>query len=204
MSFITAPNKVLGGTYYVVEIYRITLVGYNHEYDCVYTRNIVNYNHGCNFVDTVVIKLATLNLWVLYKQGDHLVNCSYPIYDFCLWCGEDKEIFLTFSHTDSEGNRQPMVLDNCRFEMTLVLKRSREVFDRLTSETGRLVTGVLEDGVFTASSKDATVLQVRFPHDVTIQFDEVEALYELFKIDPAGKWEMLLAGEVAIHGGGYV
>ena len=132
------------------------------------------------------------------------MNCSYPIYDFCLWCGEDKEILLTFSHIDSEGNRQPMVLDNCRFEMTLALKRPREVFDRLTSETGRLVAGVLEDGVFTASSKGATVLQVRFPHDVTIQFDEVEALYELFKIDPAGKWEMLLAGEVAIHGGGYV
>ena len=124
------------------------------------------------------------------------MNCSYPIYDFCLWCGEDKELFLTFSYIDSEGTRQPMVLDNCRFEMTLIFKRSREVLDRLTSEAGRLVPGVLEDGVFTESSKDATVLQVLFPHDVTMQFDETEAFYELFKIDSANKWEMLLAGKL--------
>lgn len=132
------------------------------------------------------------------------MNCPYPTYDFCLWRGEDKELFFAFSYTDENGTRQPMMLDGCRFEMTLGLKHPKKVLDRLTSESGRLVPGVLEDGVFTFANKGATALQVLFPHKVTAPLKEADAVYELFKIDPEGRREMLLAGKVAIHGGGYV
>ena len=130
--------------------------------------------------------------------------CPYPTYDFCLWRGEDKELFFAFSYTQDDGAKLPMELDGCRFEMTLALKHTRKVLDRLTSEAGRLVPGVLEDGVFTASSTGATVLQALFPHEVTAQMEEADAVYELFRIDPEGKREMLLAGKVTMHGGGYV
>ena len=57
VSFIAIPNSVLGeGTYYVVEIYRDTLVGAHHEYDCIYTGNIVIPDHDCNLADIAVIE----------------------------------------------------------------------------------------------------------------------------------------------------
>lgn len=57
VSFIAIPNSVLGeDTYYVVEIYRDTLVGAHHEYDCIYTGNIVIPDHDCNLADIAVIE----------------------------------------------------------------------------------------------------------------------------------------------------
>lgn len=132
------------------------------------------------------------------------MNCPYPTYDFCLWRGEDKELFFAFSYTDNDGNRQPMVLDGSRFTMTLSLKHTKKVLDRLTSEAGRLVPGVLEGGEFTATSTGATALKVIFPHEATAQMKEQDAVYELFKIDPEGKREMLLSGKASVHGVGHV
>ena len=131
------------------------------------------------------------------------MNCPYPTYDFCLWRGEDKELFFAFSYTDNDGNRQPMALDGSRFTMTLSLKHTKKVLDRLTSEAGRLVPGVLDGGEFRPASEGATALQVLFPHEVTAALDEADAVYELFKIDPEGKREMLLSGKASVHGGGY-
>ena len=43
------------------------------------------------------------------------MNCPYPNYDFCLWRGEDKEFFFSFSYQDENGTKIPMVLDGCTF-----------------------------------------------------------------------------------------
>jgi hypothetical protein len=132
------------------------------------------------------------------------VSCSYPIYDFCLWRGEDKELFFSFSYTEQDGTTTSMKLDNCRFEMLLTVQNSQKVIDSLTSESGRLVPGIIEDGGFSASDINATVLQVLFPHEITAQLWALNVVYELFKIDSANKREMLLAGTIDVHGGGYV
>jgi hypothetical protein len=121
-----------------------------------------------------------------------------------LWRGEDKELFFSFSYTEQDGTTTSMKLDNCRFEMLLTVQNSQKVIDSLTSESGRLVPGIIEDGVFSASSINATVLQVLFPHEITAQLWALNVVYELFKIDPADKREMLLADKVNVHGGGYV
>lgn len=56
-SFLAIPNSILGeDTYYVVEIYRDTLVGAHHEYDLIHTSNIVIPDHDCNLADIAVVE----------------------------------------------------------------------------------------------------------------------------------------------------
>lgn len=129
------------------------------------------------------------------------MNCPYPSYDFCLWRGEDKEFFFSFSYEDENGAKLPMELDGCTFVMTLGLKYSKQDIDKLSTENGRLVAGVLEGGEFSPASEKATVLRVVFPHDATQKMPEGEAQFDLIKIDPEGRREVLLAGKVTVHGG---
>ena len=57
VSFIAIPNSILGeDTYYVVEIYRDTLVGAHHEYDIIHTSNIVIPDHDCNLADITIVE----------------------------------------------------------------------------------------------------------------------------------------------------
>ena len=56
-SFLAIPNSILGeDTYYVVEIYRDTLVGAHHEYDLIHTSNIVIPDHDCNLADIAIVE----------------------------------------------------------------------------------------------------------------------------------------------------
>ena len=128
------------------------------------------------------------------------MNCPYPTYDFCLWRGEDKELFFAFSYEDG-GAKVPMMLDGCTFLMTLGLKFTKKTVDKLTSENGRLTAGVLENGEFSPASQNATVLRAVFPHEATRTMPEGEAEFDLIKIDSAGRREVLLAGKVTVHGG---
>ncbi len=57
VSFLVIPNSLLGeDTYYVVEIYRTTLVGAHHEYDLLLTSNVVVPDHDCNLADITVLE----------------------------------------------------------------------------------------------------------------------------------------------------
>lgn len=127
--------------------------------------------------------------------------CNYPKYDFCLYKGEDKELFFTFSYQSDDGGTIPMKLDGCSFEMTIALKASKQKIDKLTSDNGRLVTGVIDEGVFTPTSSNSLVLRANFPHEVTEKFSESKAEFDLLKIDPTGCREVLLTGNITIHGG---
>lgn len=128
------------------------------------------------------------------------MNCPYPTYDFCLWRGEDKELFFAFSYDDG-GQKLPMIMDGCSFLMTLGLKYTKKDIDRLSTENGRLVPGVLEGGEFRPASEGANVLRAVFPHDATQAMPEGDAQFDLIKIDPEDRREVLLAGKVTVHGG---
>lgn len=57
VSFLAIPNSILGeDTYYVVEIYRTTLVGAHHEYDLLLTSNVVIPDHDCNLADITILE----------------------------------------------------------------------------------------------------------------------------------------------------
>ena len=127
--------------------------------------------------------------------------CPYPSYDFCLWRGEDKELFFAFSYTQEDGAKLSMELDGCRFLMTIGLKFTKKDIDQLSTENGRLVAGVLEGGEFSPANLKATVLRAVFPHEATQRMPEGEAQFDLIKIDPEGRREVLLAGKVTVHGG---
>ena len=129
------------------------------------------------------------------------MTCSYPTYDFCIWRGEDKEFFFSFSYKDSEGDKTPLVLDEYTFSMTVGLAYPKKEFDKLTTQNGRLVSGVLEDGIFTPSKNGSNVLCATFTHEATRKIPEGDAAYSLIKIDKEGKREIMLTGKVTVHGG---
>lgn len=128
-------------------------------------------------------------------------SCSYPTYDFCVWRGEDKEIFFSFKYTDDSNAKTPLILDRLDFSMTVGKKYPKKEFDRLTTQNGRLVAGVLDGGEFLHVDKDATVLRATFTHEATWKYPEGEVQYELIKIDPEGKREAMLSGKIEVHGG---
>jgi hypothetical protein len=127
--------------------------------------------------------------------------CSYPKYDFCLYKGEDKELFFTFSYQSDDGSTVPMKLDGCTFEMSIALKASKQKIDKLTSDNGRLVIGVLDGGEFKPIDTNATALQATFPHVVTEKFPESKAEFDLLKTNSTGHREVLLTGNITIHSG---
>lgn len=129
-------------------------------------------------------------------------KCGYPTYDFCVWRGEDKELFLAFSIMEKDGTRHPAELDNCKFEMILSAHCSRKILGKLTSENGGIVPGVLEDGVFHPKSTGATVLQILISRSMTSEMKADDFLYELFKEKQDGLREMVLAGVIRVHGCG--
>lgn len=128
-------------------------------------------------------------------------SCSYPTYDFCIWRGEDKEFFFSFSNIDSTGTKAPLDLEGFDFSMTVGLKYPKKEYDKLTTQNGRLVIGVLEDNGFSPTEKGGTTLQVLFTHEATRKFPEGEAQYDLFKIDSEGKREVMLSGKISVHSG---
>ena len=127
--------------------------------------------------------------------------CSYPKYDFCLYKGEDKELFFTFSYKNDDGTTVPMKLDGCTFEMSIALKASKQKIDKLTSENERLVVGILDGGAFKQMDTNASALQAIFPHNVTEKFPEGKAEFDLLKTDSIGQREVLLTGGITIHSG---
>lgn len=129
------------------------------------------------------------------------MTCSYPTYDFCIWRGEDKEFIFSFSYKDGEGSKIPLVLDEYTFSMTVGLAYPKKVFDKLTTQNGRLTTGALKDGVFTPSKEGSNVLCAMFTHEATRKIPEGDAAYSLIKIDKEGKREIMLTGKVTVHGG---
>ena len=122
-------------------------------------------------------------------------------YDFCIYRGEDREFFFSFSYLDENDTKKPLILDDYTFLMSLELNRPRKVvLDRLTTENGRLLRGHLVDGEFQESS-EATVLAVKFHHEVTSTFSEGTGNFDLIKIDRNGNREVLVFGSIMVHKG---
>lgn len=128
-------------------------------------------------------------------------SCSYPTYDFCVWRGEDKEYFFSFKYTDIDGTKTPLVLDGLDFSMTIGMKYPKKEFDKLTTQNGRLVIGILEEGEFVPTDKGSSVLRAEFTHEATRKYPEGEIQYDLIKIDSEGKREAMLSGTIEVHSG---
>ena len=130
------------------------------------------------------------------------MSCNtVPSYDFCIYRGEDREFFFSFSYIDENGVKQPLVLDTYEFLMSLELNRPRNVkLDTLSTENRRLLRGNLVDNIFSEGT-NASVLSVKFPHEVTSTFSEGTGHFDLIKIDSVGNREVLLFGGIMVHRG---
>lgn len=130
------------------------------------------------------------------------MSCStIPSYDFCIYRGEDREFFFSFSYLDENNQKEPLILDGYEFLMSLELNRPKKVkLDILSTENGRLTRGQLIDNKFQEGA-NATILSVKFPHEVTSTFSEGVGNFDLIKIDSNGNREMLVFGNVMVHKG---
>lgn len=128
-------------------------------------------------------------------------KCPYQSYDFCLYRGEDKDIFFSFSYVDTDGSKTPLELNGHSFFLTVGKEYPRKEYDILTLQNGGLSVGVLSEGEFQESNENGTILRARFTHDATRKYPCGEASYDLIKADPEGKRELLLIGKIDVHGG---